>query len=115
MEFVGLSPNGFCGNEMNTIFIDGDFDSGKADCQHHCSPTCHPGQVGPDWEYGCRHIAWPQNKARDFVPFVNCEGNKDKCDLKKTKFLGYYKRGLRTRIRNCEYKLEELNEKLKEI
>ena len=66
------------------IFIDGDFPSGKP-CKYHCSPTCHPAQIGPEWLYGCLHIAWPQNQARDFVPIVDCEGNIKKCEIERYK------------------------------
>jgi len=102
--------------ETHPVFIDGDFDSGKGDCQHHCSPTCHPGQIDiDDWHYGCRHIAWPSNKARDFVPFVVCGGDKGKCDLKDTKFYGYYKRGLKARLNNCNKKLDKLWQETREL
>jgi len=97
------------------MFIDGDFPT-KTDCIYHCSPTCHPGQIDADnWKYGCTHIAWPSNKARDFVPFVDCEGNKEKCDLKDTKFYGYYKRGLTARLRNCNKKLDKLYKETLEL
>lgn len=99
---------------MDGIFIDGDFDT-DTECKHHCSPTCHPGQIGPDWQYGCRHIAWPQNKARDFVPFVQCGGDIKKCDMKDTKFYIYYKRGLKARITNTENKLKKLKKEFLEI
>ncbi len=69
---------------MSKIFIDGDFDSGIGSCKHHCSPTCHLGQIDPDnWHYGCRHPAWPQNQDRDFVPFVERAGDRRKCEVKK--------------------------------
>ena len=65
------------------MFIDGDFPTGK-NCEYHCSPTCHPGQIDEnEWHYGCTHPAWPANQARDFVPFVECGGDRRKCDLKK--------------------------------
>lgn len=64
-------------------FIDGDFKTGKGDCKHHCSPTCHPAQIGPKWKYGCLHPKWPQNKAGDFCPIVDCGGLKEKCELKE--------------------------------
>jgi hypothetical protein len=69
---------------MTQIFIDGDFDSGIGNCKHHCSPTCHPGQIDENnWHYGCRHPAWPQNQEGDFVPFVECNGDRRKCEIKK--------------------------------
>lgn len=56
------------------IYIDGDFPSKIGNCKYHCSPSCHPAQTGPDWKYGCLHIAWPQNKHGDFCPMVKCAG-----------------------------------------
>jgi len=67
-------------NEENIGFIDGDFPSGKGDCEYHCSPTCHPAQIGPEWQYGCLHPGWPQNQAGDFCPIVTCGGEKSKCE-----------------------------------
>ena len=64
------------------IYIDGDFSTGKP-CQYHCSPTCHPGQVGPKWRYGCLHPGFPANKFGDFCPLVDCGGQFRKCDLVK--------------------------------
>lgn len=79
---------------MNGIHIDGDFPTGKG-CEHHCSPTCHPAQVGPEWVYGCTHPAWPHNRNGDFVPIVDCGGDPAKCDLcRRTKHLGRYIVGL---------------------
>jgi len=66
-----------------TIFIDGDFNT-DTPCKYHCSPSCHPAQVGPEWVYGCTHKAWPQNKAGDFVPIVQCDGIQSKCEIPKT-------------------------------
>ena len=64
------------------IFIDGDFPTGKR-CKYHCSPTCHPAQVGPDWLYGCLHPELEETKSGDFCPIVNCGGNPEKCDFPK--------------------------------
>lgn len=61
-------------------FIDGDFSTGKQ-CKHHCSPTCHPGQTGPEWRYGCLHPGFPDNKQGDFCPLVDCGGEYSKCEL----------------------------------
>jgi hypothetical protein len=62
------------------VFVDGDFGVEGAQCPHYCSPTCHPAQVGPDWKYGCRHPAWPQNQAHGFCPIVYCGGNPQQCE-----------------------------------
>src|SRR4030042_2589836 len=97
------------------IFIDGDFDSNKGNCKHHCSPTCHPAQTGPDWKYGCRHKAWWQNRAGDFVPIVECGGEKEKCDLKNSRCLSYYKRGLNQKLKNAKDKIEKLEILLNDI
>jgi len=99
------------------IFIDGDFPSGKGNCKYHCSPTCHPGQIDPDkWHFGCTHKAWPQNKYGDFVPFVDCEGNKSKCDLKNyPKFIGRYKQGKNLSLKYAKEKIKRLENELLEI
>ena len=65
---------------QRVLFIDGDFPTNK-ECKYHCSPTCHPGQIGPEWKYGCLHPSWPQNKEGDFCPFVECGGHKSKCEI----------------------------------
>jgi len=66
---------------MSSVFIDGDFPSDKGTCKYHCSPTCHPAQIGPDWKYGCLHKAWPQNRQGDFCPMVKCGGSPDECEI----------------------------------
>jgi hypothetical protein len=97
-------------------FIDGDFKTEMGDCKYHCSPTCHPGQVGPDWYYGCTHKAWPQNKYGDFVPFVKCGGLKEKCEIPNyPKLIGRYKGGLSRSINYLQKKLFLKQELLKEI
>ena len=97
-------------------FIDGDFDSGVGSCFHHCSPTCHPAQIGPDWKYGCRHPAWPGNRAHDFVPIVNCGGVFAKCDLvKEKKLLGRFRGGLTRRIKTAQKKLDGWKKQLEEL
>jgi len=70
---------------MKGIFIDGDFPSGKGNCKFHCSPTCHPAQVGPRWKYGCNNPQHPCYDPSDFVPIVKCGGNKKKCEKNKEK------------------------------
>ena len=94
------------------IFIDGDFDSKKGSCEHHCSPSCHPAQIGPEWVYGCRHKAWPANRYGDFVPIVECNGDKTKCDMLGKKFLTNYKRGLKRRIDSTLRKLGVLQDEM---
>ena len=98
-----------------TFFIDGDFDSGKGDCKYHCSPTCHPAQVGPEWKHGCTHKAWPGNRVGDFVPIVECGGLIAKCDLKQTKLLVAYRRGLALRLKNSQRKAAELATLIAEV
>jgi hypothetical protein len=90
--------------------IDGDFPTGAA-CPHHCYPTCHPAQVGPERLYGCTHSAWPQNKARDFCPIVGCGGDPNKCEI-PTRNLQRARTGLKQRIRNLEQKIYATKEKL---
>jgi len=76
--------------DMGEVFIDGDFPTVKG-CEYHCSPSCHPAQTDPDaWKYGCTHPAWPLNQVRDFVPIVECDGDKRKCELKK--MIRFYKK-----------------------
>ena len=74
-------------------------------CRHHCSPSCHPAQTGPDWKYGCLHKAWPQNRYGDFCPIVDCMANPAFCEIPRIR-LSYFMRGRRTRIKNAKAKLE---------
>lgn len=67
---------------MSYVHIDGYFPT-EAQCRYHCSPTCHPLQVGPKWVYGCNHPSWPQNKDGDFCPIVDCGGKIARCELPK--------------------------------
>ncbi len=92
---------------MEHIFLDGDFPSNKGSCEHHCSPSCHPAQIGPDWVYGCLHEAWPQNKAGDFVPIVNCKGIKGDCELIGQPFVNRYRGGLKRRVKNAMAKADK--------
>lgn len=102
-----------------SIFLDGDFASNKGACKYHCSPSCHPGQTGDasgtEWFYGCRHMAWPQNRAHDFVPFVDCCGDTAKCDMRGEKFVAYYLRGLRARAANANKKVAAANSQIDEL
>lgn len=95
-----------------SIYLDGDFPTRQGDCNFHCSPTCHPGQVGPDWKFGCTHKAWPANKYGDFVPLVDCNGQKSKCDLLKTKLLSNYKRGKVNSLNHAKRKIEKLEKEI---
>ena len=61
------------------MWIDGDFPT-DTKCKYHCSPTCHPEQIGPEWQYGCLHVAWPQN-SYTFCPMVKCGGNPMRCEI----------------------------------
>ena len=65
------------------IHIDGDFPT-DTKCPYHCSPTCHPAQICPEWKYGCIHVAWEQNQ-HDFCVIVNCGGDSAKCEIEKWK------------------------------
>ncbi len=97
------------------IYIDGDFKTGIGNCKYHCSPTCHPGQVDPDkWHYGCTHKAWPQNRHGDFVPFVDCDGEISKCELKGKKFAYSYKRGKSLSLRYAKEKVARLEKEISE-
>ncbi|GEM_PF-2879176 len=98
-----------------TIFLDGDFNSGKGDCKHYCSPSCHPAQIGSEWVYECLHQSWPQNRERDFCPIINCGGDTGKCEIGKYKWASYYKRGLRLRIKNAKAKILKWESELYEI
>jgi len=81
------------------LFIDGDFPTG-ATCKHHCSPTCHPGQVGEGWRYGCLHQAWPQNRGHDFCPLVTCDGDPKKCEI-PARLLKRFISGRKRRVSNA--------------
>jgi hypothetical protein len=99
----------------NVMFIDGDFKTGMGNCKYHCSPTCHPGQIDHDkWHYGCTHKAWPQNKYGDFVPFVDCDGDISKCELKGKKFAHSYKRGKSLSLRYAKEKVARLEKEIAE-
>ena len=95
--------------------VDGDFKTRKGDCEYHCSPTCHPAQVGPEWLYGCLHKAWPGNREGDFCPIVDCDGEKSKCKLRSAPFVGRYKGGLKRRIKNALAKATKYQKLLNEI
>ena len=97
---------------MSELFIDGDFPSGKGECKFHCSPTCHPCQVGPEWLYGCTHKAWPQNKYGDFVPIVNCKGIKSKCELKGKRFASRFRQGKSLSLRYAKEKVAKLEKEI---
>jgi hypothetical protein len=95
-----------------TIFIDGDFPTGKG-CKWHCSPSCHPAQIGPEWVYGCTHIAWPQNNKTygDFCPIVNCNGEINKCEI-PVKLLKRVLYGQKARMRNANIKIQKAKEEI---
>ena len=95
--------------------IDGDFISGKGNCEYHCRPSCHPGQTGKKIRYGCTHPAWPSNRFNDFVPLVECGGKTGKCELKDHKFAKWYRRGLAQRLKNAQAKVAKLDAELAEI
>jgi len=96
-------------------FIDGDFKTGMGDCEFHCSPTCHPCQVGPEWHYGCTHKAWPQNKYGDFVPFVKCDGNIESCELKDKRFVSRFRQGKSLSLRYAKEKVRRLEKEIEII
>ena len=95
------------------MHIDGDFSTGKP-CKYHCSPSCHPAQVGPKWKYGCLHKAWPQNKADDFVPIVDCSGERKKCEI-PLKLLTNMRNGLWCRVSNRKKSIEQYKKEIAEI
>ena len=61
------------------VWIDGDFPT-DTKCKYHCLPKGHPLQVGPEWQYGCLHVAWLQNPY-DFCPMVKCGGDPARCEI----------------------------------
>ncbi len=90
------------------MFIDGDFPTG-AQCEHHCSPTCHPAQVDQgDWHYGCLHDAWPQNRTGDFCPIVECGGDPAKCEI-PARMVKNMLNGKRRRLSNLRRKIDEVD------
>lgn len=99
-------------NELSG-FIDGDFKT-DSPCKYHCSPSCHPAQVCPDWKYGCTHKAWPPNRNGDFVPIVNCDGNSEKCEI-PLKLLRNMRNGLVRRILNRKKAIEQYENEMAEI
>ena len=99
---------------MSDLYIDGDFPT-DTKCKYHCSPSCHPCQVGPEWVYGCTHPAWPANRCGDFCPIVECGGDPDKCDMRGMKFVGRYVGGLKRRISTVEKKAKIFSRQLEEV
>jgi hypothetical protein len=100
------------------FFIDGDFKTGMGGCKFHCSPTCHPGQIGPEWHYGCTYKAWPQNKYGDFVPFVECNGSISKCELRGKiykKFIGRFRQGKSNSLNHTKAKVKRLEDEINEL
>ena len=102
---------------QSAAFIDGDFKSEMGDCEFHCSPTCHPGQIDEnEWHYGCTHKAWPQNKYGDFVPFVDCGGEIEKCEFKRyPKLVTNYRRGKKLSLHYVQKKLDSLKKEIEII
>ncbi len=95
------------------LFIDGDFKT-DTPCKYHCSPSCHPGQVGPEWVYGCNNKAWPPNRAGDFVPIVMCDGIQSKCEIPKKYFRDRIN-GLKRRITNRKKAVEQYKKEIVEL
>ena len=64
------------------IHRDGDSPTAKT-CPYHCPLTCHPGQTDPDkWHHGCTHMGQEANRYYSWVPFVDCEGDHAKCEVR---------------------------------
>jgi len=93
--------------------LDADFPTGK-ECKYHCSPTCHPANIGPERVYGCTHKTWPQNIVGDFVPIVFCDGNPRKCEIPK-KMLKNLITGRYRKIYNAEEKIEKYKQEIAEM
>ena len=69
---------------MRILSLDGDFRVPGTDCRYYCSPTCHPCQVGPEWQYGCSYYKHPRHVPNDWVPLgVQCGGNLSQCECKQ--------------------------------
>ena len=97
-----------------TIFIDGDFPTGKQ-CKYHCSPTCHPAQVDyNEWHYGCLHKAWPANRVGDFCPIVKCDGDPAKCEI-PLRLLSIMRRSQTQRGNNLHKKVKALLKERQEL
>lgn len=97
-----------------SIHLDADFKTNRQ-CEYHCYPSCHPAQINDDPVYGCTNKAWPGNRAGDFVPIVNCEGDPKKCEMKSKRFVSYYLGGLYRRKINAEKKIREWQKTIDEI
>ena len=96
------------------IFIDGDFPVEGSECKYYCSPTCHPGQIGPEWQYGCSHPAWPSNRYRDFCPIgMKCGGELPRCEI-PAKLLKRIINGRQRRIANAYKKIHEAEQEVEE-
>lgn len=82
----------------NNLLIEADSNSGRGSCRHHCWPSCHPCQTGPENVYGCRSRYWPGNREGDFVPIVTCAGDPRKCKIPaglKKRWAGVLRRRLK--------------------
>lgn len=104
--------------ETVVMYGDGDSPSRQGDCKHHCSPTSHPAQAGPEWVYGCLHLAFPANREHDFCPIVECGGETSKCILKRDDFkvmVGRYRGGLYRRVRNAQAKVDKYQKLMDEL
>jgi len=95
------------------VFIDGDFPT-DTQCEHHCSPSCHPAQIGPEWVYGCLHNAWPQNRDGDFCPIVECGGDPAKCEI-PPRLIKNILNGRRRRHLNLVKKLSAVDAEIDEL
>lgn len=95
------------------IFIESDASTNKA-CKYHCCPSCHPAQVGPETVYGCKHKAWPCNRAGDFVPIVDCGGNPAECEI-PVNIINRVIAGLNTRRNNLVKKDMKLAAEISEL
>jgi hypothetical protein len=60
------------------------------------------------------HKAWPQNKEGDFCPFVECDGNPEKCEIPK-KFIKNMLCGKRRKISNALRKIETTGKEINEL
>lgn len=96
-----------------SIHIDGDFPTG-AQCQYHCTPTIHPGQIRLPLQQACTHKAWPQNKDGDFPPFVKCKGLYAKCEI-PVKFVRRAMSGQKRRLGNLQEKIEITKREIAEL
>jgi len=97
---------------MSTLHVELDVLVKGAECPKYRQPSCHPLNVGDGDIFVCKHRAWPQNRARDFSPVVECGGSFKRCEVVTSKAWRHYKSGLTQRRNNAHKRLNRIENEL---